>query len=110
MYRPIRAEPMYWLCVTEMNYNLFNDNKFITQKNILVFMYCNYISKLKVPNDRLFIESDIYIWKIKYLLYICSFYAQDKEIGDKTYKELINLNIDPRYLKSINNFKKKYNW
>lgn len=110
LYRPTRAEPIYWLCVTEMNLNLFDDHKFITQKNALVFMYCNYISKLKIPNDVLFIETDVYVWKIKYLLYISSFYVQDRDIGNKTFEELKSINMDERYRKSILTFRQKYKW
>lgn len=110
LYRPTRAEPIYWLCVTEMNFNLFDDRKFVTQKNALVFMYCNYISKLKIPDDSLFIETDIYTWKIKYLLYISSFYVQDRDIGNKTFEELRLIDIDERYRKSILTFRQKYKW
>jgi len=106
LYNPNRAEPLYWLCMMEMNYNIFNDDKFITQKCILVWMYCKWIVRLSIPRCKLFIEKDIYDYKIKYLMYICSFYARDEE-GKKFYNELVR-NSDVG--KAVVNFKEKYGW
>jgi len=108
LYNPKRAESLYWLCLSEMNNNIFNDNKFITQKCILVWMYCKWMIKLEIPKCKLFIEKDIYEYKIKYLLYITSFYAQDEECR-KLYDELMKIS-DLQYKTAVINFRKKYEW
>lgn len=112
LYRPIRAEPLFWLCVTEMKMNLFDDRRFVTQVNALCYMYLKQATKIKIPNDKLFIETNVYEWKCDYLLYICSFYAQDRKCGEKAYKRLMEKKdrIDDRYMKCICNFKRKYKW
>lgn len=111
LYRPIRIEPLYWLCLTEMNFNMFDDNKFVTQNNVLVYMYCRYIVDAKIPQDRLFIEHQVYQFQVKYLLYICSFYAQDREVGNKMYDLLMkDKNVCDGYRRAIETFKKKNNW
>lgn len=110
-FRPVRIEPIYWLCVTEMNLNITDERKFVTQVCILVYMYCNYISKVKFPsNDKLFIESSLYDWKCWYLLYISSFYAQDREARDRSKEMLKGKVIDKEYRDCMIRFAKRYNW
>lgn len=110
-FRPVRIEPIYWLCVAEMNLNITDERKFVTQVCILVYMYCNYISKVKFPsNDKLFIESSLYDWKCWYLLYISSFYAQDRDARDRSKEMLKGKEIDKSYRDCLIRFAKRYNW
>lgn len=110
LYRPTRIEPLYNFCLNEMNHNIFNHDHFNTQVMMLVYMICKFISKINPPDDKLFIETDIYRYKIKYLLYIASFYVSDFETGSQMKTELNSIELPPNYQTSIENFRLKFNW
>jgi hypothetical protein len=110
LYRPTRIEPLYNFCLNEMNHEIFNHDYFNTQVMMLVYMICRSIVNINPPNDKLFIESDIYRYKIKYLLYISSFYTSDHEIGVQMYNQLKKIKLPFNHQAAIESFKLKFNW
>lgn len=110
LFRPIRIEPLYNFCLNEMNHNIFCHDHFNTQVLMLVYMICKFIVKTKIPDDKLFIRTDIYRYKIKYLLYVSSFFASDPETGIQMYNELKSIDLPEQYHISIEIFKLKFNW
>ena len=85
-YRPQRAEPLYYLG------KFYSDNRLYNQS----YLFLNMAKNIKYPeNDKLFIEYEIYKYKILFELSIVAYYTIYKKEGYEACKELLKMENIP---------------
>jgi glycosyltransferase involved in cell wall biosynthesis len=86
-YRPIRAEPLWFLSRMCRHENL----------NSLAFMYAKQGLECGYPNqDILFVQEDVYRWGLLDEIGSTAYYAGKPQIGYAACKQLIDANLVPR--------------
>lgn len=87
--RPHRAEPLYWLCEYLRNKRCFN----------LAYLFGNTAVKIPYPeNDRLFVESDVYKWKMHDTFAICCHETKRQDEAIEHGTAAINANPNDKRL------------
>lgn len=81
-YRPTRAEPLYQLVRHHR----------IKKEMHLAHMYAKHALTIPYPSDRLFVNTEIYRWRIQDEFAIVAYYVGDFEAGRKVCQQLLEGN------------------
>jgi len=94
-FRPTRVEPLYDIAHYYFEIELWNS----------CMLYANISRTIPMPKDTLFVERDIYLYKINALIGICAWYVNAFEFGKNATMEAMKYSNDSYIVNNLEFYK-----